>query len=63
LLPGSHGAAFVRDVMGLQNFVGSIQISSTVPIVTLSLNFEAAPVFSALPSGELDAGTPLTGFN
>ena len=30
-------------------------VTSTAPIVSLSLNFEAAPVFSSLPPGELDA--------
>ena len=33
----------------------SLEITSTEPIVTLSLNFEADPVFSSLPPGELDA--------
>src|SRR4029077_7179475 len=28
--------------------------TSTVPIVTLSLNFEASPVFSSLPPGDID---------
>ena len=34
---------------------GSLEVTSTVPIVSLSLNFEADPVFSSLPPGELDA--------
>ena len=37
------------------SFAGSLEITSTEPIVTLSLNFEAAPVFSSLPPGEVDA--------
>jgi hypothetical protein len=54
LAPGAHGAAFVESLLGLTNFVGSAQITSTVPIVTLSLNFEAPPVFSSLPPGDID---------
>jgi hypothetical protein len=36
-----------------------VQISSTVPIVSLALNAEAFPVFSSLSPGDLPAGTPL----
>ena len=43
------------DLFDLSSFTGSLEITSTEPIVTLSLNFEAAPVFSSLPPGELDA--------
>ena len=42
-------------LFGFTNFSGSLEVSSTEPIVTLSLNFEAAPVFSSLPPGEVDA--------
>ena len=34
---------------------GSIEVTSTTPIVSLSLNAEAELVFSSLPPGELDA--------
>ena len=61
LPPGMHGAAFVGQLAGVKNFTGSVQIVSTVPIVSLSLNFEAAPVFSSLPPGDLDNSTPLAG--
>ena len=55
LLPGGHGAQNMEGLFDLSSFTGSLEITSTEPIVTLSLNFEAAPVFSSLPSGELDA--------
>jgi hypothetical protein len=49
-----------RSLPGLpHSFTGSVQITSTVPIVSLSLNAEAFPVFSALPPGDLSPGTPL----
>ena len=55
LLPGGHDAQNMALLFGLSSFTGSIEITSTEPIVSLSLNFEAAPVFSSLPSGELNA--------
>ena len=55
LLPNGHGAQNMAPLFGLSSFAGSLEITSTAPIVTLSLNFEAAPVFSSLPPGELDA--------
>ena len=48
----AHG---MGPLFGLTSFTGSVEVTSTVPIVTLSLNFEADPVFSSLPPGELDA--------
>ena len=66
LLPNGHDAENMTLLFGLSNFAGSVEITSTEPIVTLSLNFEAAPVFSSLPSGEVDAADipgviPMTG--
>ena len=55
LLPNGHDAQNMAPLFGLPSFTGSIEITSMEPIVTLSLNFEAAPVFSSLPPGELDA--------
>ena len=52
--PGGHGAQNMASLFGLGSFTGSLEITSTEPIVTLSLNAEAAPVFSSLPPGELD---------
>ena len=52
---GGHGAQNMAPLFDLNSFTGSLEITSTVPIVTLSLNFETAPVFSSLPPGELDA--------
>ena len=59
--PGQHGASFVRQFLGLSDFTGSVQMTATVPVVSLSLNLETAPVFSSLPPGELDSSTPLSG--
>ena len=55
LLPGGHDAQNMAPLFGFTSFSGSLEIISTEPIVSLSLNFEAAPVFSSLPPGELDA--------
>ena len=55
LLPNGHDAQNMALLFGLSSFTGSLEITSTEPIVSLSLNFEAAPVFSSLPPGELDA--------
>ena len=55
LSPGWHGAQNMATLFDLSSFTGSLEVTSTVPIVTLSLNFEADPVFSSLPPGEVDA--------
>ena len=57
LSPGGHDAHGMMSLFGLTSFTGSIEVTSTEPIVSLSLNFEADPVFSSLPPGELDAST------
>ena len=55
LPPGGHAAHGMSELFDLTSFTGSIEVTSTEPIVSLSLNFEADPVFSSLPPGELDA--------
>ena len=55
LSPGGHDAHGMAELFGLSSFTGSLEVTSTEPIVSLSLNFEAAPVFSSLPPGELEA--------
>ena len=55
LLPGGHAAQNMAPLFDLPSFTGSLEVTSTEPIVSLSLNFEADPVFSSLPPGELDA--------
>jgi hypothetical protein len=56
----SHSAALLSSLLpSLSNFTGSLQITSTAPIISLSLNFEATPVFSSLPPGDLDSSTQL----
>lgn len=62
LAPRSHGAATLNTLLGNGTFltIGSVQLVSTVPIVSLSLNFVAAPSFSSLPPGDLPASTPMS---
>ena len=52
LPPNWHGAQNMQPLFDLSSFTGSLEVTSTEPIVSLSLNFEAAPVFSSLPPGE-----------
>ncbi len=59
LAPGAHAAAYLGPLLGLQSFTGSIEIISSAPIVSLSLNAEAFPVISSLPPGQLSDSTPL----
>ena len=53
LSPGGHDAHGMAELFGLTSFTGSLEVTSTEPIVSLSLNFEAAPVFSSLPPGDI----------
>ena len=53
LPPNGHGAQNMPTLFDLSSFTGSLEVTSTVPIVSLSLNFEAAPVFSSLPPGDI----------
>ena len=55
LPPNGHGAQNMPTLFDLSSFTGSLEVTSTEPIVSLSLNFEAASGFSSLPPGELDA--------
>lgn len=57
--PLGHGSANVGPLLGLTHFTGFVKITSTVPIICLSLNAEAFPVFSSLPPGDLPNGTLL----
>ena len=54
LSPNGHDAENIVHLLDLPSFTGSLEVTSTEPIVSLSLNFEADPVFSSLPPGELD---------
>ena len=51
LPPNWHGAQNMPTLFDLSSFTGSLEVTSTEPIVSLSLNSEAAPVFSSLPPG------------
>ena len=55
LSPGGHDAQNMAPLFGLSSFTGSLEVTSTEPIFSLSVNFEADPVFSSLPPGELEA--------
>jgi hypothetical protein len=57
--PLAHSAANIGPLLGLQSFTGFVKITSTIPIISLSLNYEAAPIFSSLPPGDLPANTQL----
>jgi len=62
LNPNAHYANNINALPGAPanlDFSGSVQIISTVPIVSLTLNAEKFPSFSALPPGDLPDGTPL----
>jgi hypothetical protein len=52
LLAMNHGTFNAGPYLGLNSFKGSLTIDATSPIVSLALNFESAPVFSALPPGQ-----------
>jgi hypothetical protein len=52
LSPNAHGSQNLGPLLGVGDFKGSLRISSSVPIISLSVNYEAAPVFSSLPPGE-----------
>ena len=59
LAPLAHDAKNLGPLLGLQNFTGFVKITSTIPIFCLSLNFEAFPVFSSLPPGDLPSSVTL----
>ena len=59
LTPMTHGASSIGPLLGIASFTGFVKITSTIPIISLSLNFEAAPIFSSLPPGDLPSTTPL----
>lgn len=57
--PLAHGAANLGPLLALSNFTGFVKITSTIPIISLSINGEVFPVFSALPPGDLPSSTVL----
>jgi sugar lactone lactonase YvrE len=57
--PRAHTASYVAQLLGLGSFSGSIQITSDLPIMSVSINGEAPPAMSTLPPGELDGWIPL----
>ena len=59
LQPKEHKLGNIGPLAGLNSFTGSVQVTSTSPIVAVLVNAEAYPVFSSLPPADLPAGTPL----
>jgi hypothetical protein len=57
--PLAHGASNIGPLLGLASFTGFVKVTSTIPIISLSLNFEVAPIFSSLPPGDLPSNTQL----
>jgi hypothetical protein len=57
--PLAHGSANLGALLGIPNFTGFVKITSTLPIISLSLNAEAFPVISSLPPGDLPSSTLL----
>ncbi len=63
LPPLAHGSQNLGPLLGIPGFQGSVTIVSTTPIVSLSLNADASPIFSSLPPGQPDgsaAASPAT---
>ena len=58
VLPQGHEAQNMALLFGLGSFTGSLEAASSEPIVSLSINAEADPVFSSLPPGEVDKPAP-----
>ncbi len=57
--PLGHSAANLGPLLGVANFSGFVSVISDIPIVSLSLNAEAFPVFSSLPPGDLPNATTI----
>jgi hypothetical protein len=57
--PLAHSSANLGPLLGLPSFTGFVEITSTTPIISLSLNAEVFPVFSSLPPGDLPSATAL----
>ena len=55
--PMGHGSANLGPLLHLTSFTGLVEITCGLPIVSLSLNAEAFPVFSSLPPGDLPSST------
>lgn len=55
--PLAHFAATLGPLLGNKVFTGYVQVTSDIPVVSMSLNAEAFPSFSSLPPGALPAAT------
>lgn len=59
--PLGHSSANPGPLMKLGSFSGVLFVTSSIPILSLSINAEAFPVFSSLPPGDLpDAAVIVT---
>jgi len=52
LAPGAHGSANLGPFLGISEFQGSVSITSSEPIISLSLDAQTPPIFSSLPPGQ-----------
>jgi hypothetical protein len=59
IAPLQHGSFNVAPFEGLTSFTGWIVITSTNPIISLSINAEQFPSLSSMPPGDLPASTVL----
>jgi hypothetical protein len=59
LPPLGHGAVNPGPLLSLGSFKGLVEITSSIPIISLSINAEAFPVFSSLPPGDLPSSAAL----
>jgi hypothetical protein len=57
--PLADGPSNIGPLLGIASFTGFVKITSTIPTISLSPNFEVAPIFSSLPPGDLPSTTPL----
>ena len=60
--PTTESATFAETNTGIvyaNPSTGFVKITSTIPVLSLSLNAEVFPVFSALPPGDLPSTTVL----
>ena len=57
---GWHNSKNLGPLFSLASFQGSVTITASAPIVSLSLNAEASPIMSSLPPGQPD-GSPAVG--
>ena len=53
----THGSLNVSSLSS--SFTGFVSVTSTIPVISVSLNAEAYPSFSLMPPGDLPASTTI----